>query len=73
MENKELLERAASEIRGLRNQNKEQRLRLQMFDDCMLLLTAHLHGRGEGAMSPDVVYEIEKALKNSVAEVKPSN
>lgn len=57
-----LLARALGEIKVLRNENREQAIRLQMFDDLKLLLhTRPNHGEGM-AMSPDIVYEIRQHL-----------
>lgn len=70
MENEELLSRAASEIRGLRNERKQMKARLDMFDDCMALLTARIERGGDGLMHPDIVYEIDKVIA-SAKIVKP--
>lgn len=65
MDEKELLQRAVSEIRGLRRERDISNARLQMFDDVM----SALHGKPalpqNGAMHPDIVYEIEKRLKEN--------
>lgn len=62
MENLELLQRASNEIKNLRSQNQLMAARLGVFDDMMMLLKATPVYPGYGAMSPDVVYEIEKAI-----------
>lgn len=59
-----LLTEAAHEITSLRQVNQRMNLRLQMFDDCMLLLKAQLPSTGMG-MGEDVVYKIEKAIAAS--------
>ncbi len=56
-----LLQEAANEIKQLRAQNKLMKVRLNMFDDMMLTLHAKLPSQGE-AMSPDLVFAIEKFL-----------
>lgn len=54
----DLLQRASSEIKSLRNQNNHMAARLDMFDKCMMLLTANLQTNNIG-MSPDITYEID--------------
>ena len=64
MNEKELLEKALSEIQSLRNQNQLMRARLDMFDAIMSALhgqPAHVH---IGLMSPDIAHEIQKHLKS---------
>lgn len=62
MDEKELLERALSEIRGLRKQNELSRARLDMFDAVMSALHGTPAREGVGMMHPDIAYEIEKHL-----------
>lgn len=62
MENKELLQRASIEIKGLRSQNQLMAARLEVFDSMMLLFTSTPAYRG-GGMSPDIVYEIDNAIE----------
>lgn len=63
MDNLELLQRAKGEIVSLRNQNQLMAARLGVFDDMMMLLKSAAVYPGYGAMSPDVVYEIDKAAE----------
>lgn len=70
MENKELLQRASSEIKQLRSQNQLMAARLEVFDSMILLFTSMPQRQG-GLMSPDVVWEIEKAI--SVDELNSDN
>lgn len=63
MDEKELLERALSEIKGLRRQNELMRARLDMFDNVMSALHGQPAHETRGAMSPDIGYDIEKYLK----------
>ena len=58
-----LLQLAKNEIISLRNQNQLQAARLGVFDDMMMLLKATPVYPGYGAMSPDVVYEIDKSIE----------
>lgn len=62
MEDKEILERALSEIKTLRNQNQLMTARLDMFDAVM----SALHGTpSQGrlvAMHPDIAFEIQKRI-----------
>ncbi len=55
----ELLKSASTEIKTLRSQNNSMSARLDMFDKCILLLTANINTRGQG-MSPDLVFEIDR-------------
>lgn len=61
-EEQELLQRASNEIKGLRNQNQTMATRLDMFDKCIMLLTANLHSSGQG-MSEDIAWKIDKFLE----------
>lgn len=63
MDNKELLQRASSEIKGLRSQNQLMAARLGVFDDMMMVLKTPAVYPGYGGMSPDIVYEIDKAIE----------
>lgn len=64
MNEKELLERALSEINGLRNQNQLMRARLDMFDAVMSALHGQPAKEHGGLMHPDIAYEIQKHLKS---------
>jgi hypothetical protein len=64
----ELLKSATLEIKGLRSQNQIMKARLDMFDDCIALLSARVERSGMG-MSPDLVWEIEKHIE-SITEPK---
>lgn len=68
MDTKELLQRASNEIKGLRSHNQLMAARLEVFDSMMLLFTSPPAYKG-GAMSPDIVYEIDKAIERE--ENKP--
>lgn len=63
MENLELLQRAQNEIKTLRSQNQLMAARLGVFDDMMMLLKTPAVYPPCGMMSPDVVYEIDKAIE----------
>lgn len=73
-EEKYLLQDAAAEIKQLRQANQAMGLRLQMFDDLMLLFRTGPAYQGI-AMSEDVVYKIEKAIvsdeQDAAAEKMP--
>lgn len=58
----DLLQRSSNEIKSLRKENQLMRTRLDMFDSCMMLLTAHVRQEG-GGMSPDLVWEIDKYIE----------
>lgn len=62
----ELLKSAVSEIRMLRNENKQMGARLDMFDKCFLLFTTVPAYQGQG-MSPDLTWEIEKHIEQNTA------
>jgi len=64
----ELLKMAVLEIKQLRNQNQIMKSRLDMFDDCVALLSARVE-RGVMGMSPDFLWEIEKHIE-SITEPK---
>lgn len=70
MENKDLLQRASGEIKSLRSQNQLMAARLEMFDSVMLLFTSAPAYKGVG-MSPDIVWEIDKAI--SIDELNQGN
>lgn len=63
MGNKELLERASSEIKGLRAQNQLMSARLDVFDSIMLMFGSTPAYRGQGIMHPDIVHELDKAIE----------
>lgn len=65
MDEKELLTRALSEIKGLRSRNEIMAARLDMFDAVMSALHGQPARQSGGLMHPDIVYEIEKHLKAS--------
>ena len=58
----QLLQEASNEIKRLRNSNNLMAARLDTFDKCVLLLTAHLEG-GQTGMSPDLVWEIDQFIQ----------
>lgn len=60
-----LLKMAALEIRQLRNKNEIMKARLDMFDDCVALLSARVE-RGSMGMSPDFLWEIEKHIEGAI-------
>lgn len=59
-----LLKSAAVEITSLRRQNELMSARLDMFDKCMILLHTTPAYPSQG-MSVDIVWEIEKHLKET--------
>lgn len=63
MDTKELLQRAKSEIVSLRNQNEKLNIRVEAIDDMLSLLHGKPGTKTTGAMHPDIVWEIENALK----------
>lgn len=72
MNTKELLERASSEIKQLRAQNREMASRLDVFDKMMLLFTSAPAYPGYGMMHPDIVYELDKAIELEESKSKQS-
>jgi len=66
-----LLKEASNEIKQLRSQNNLMAARLDMFDKCVLLLTANIQGSNRG-MSPDLVWAIDKFVSEKET-VEPSN
>lgn len=64
MEARILLGEASAEIRDLRRKNELMRARLEMFDSMITLLHTEPARQSQG-MSPDVVYAIEKFLKDN--------
>lgn len=64
MNEKELLERALSEIKGLRRQNELMHARLSMFDAVMSALHGTPAHESRGLMHPDIAHEIEVKLKS---------
>ena len=64
-EEQRMLQEAANEIRSLRIQNEKMSARLDVFDTMMRLFHSTPNWGNSGGMSPDLVYEIEKYLKNS--------
>ncbi len=63
MDYKQLFEMASSEIKVLRSQNQAMASRLEVFDKMMLLFTSAPAYPGYGMSSPDVVYELDEAIK----------
>lgn len=63
-----LLTEAAGEIKALRRQNDIMSARLDMFDKMMKLFHAAPNYGENGLMSPDLVYSIEKYLKEQEQE-----
>lgn len=59
----EMLQAAANEIKSLRRQNQMMAARLEVFDNCMLLLKTRPDYPSQG-MSPDLVWSIETHLEN---------
>jgi hypothetical protein len=62
MDYKQLFEMASSEIKVLRSQNQAMASRLDVFDKMMLLFATAPAYPGYGMSSPDVVYELDKAI-----------
>jgi len=58
-----LLKYASNEIKSLRNQNNLMAARLDVFDKCILLLTANTQSSGM-VMSPDLAWEIDKFVSS---------
>ncbi len=58
----QLLKAASNEIKMLRNQNQSMSSRLDMFDKCILLLTANIHSQG-GCMGEDIAWEIDRYIE----------
>lgn len=65
MDSLELLNRANEEIKTLRHQNELMSARLTMFDDVMLILNACPIYKSSGLMHPDIVHEIDRAIKDN--------
>jgi hypothetical protein len=68
----DLLKRAAEEIKQLRSQNQLMTARLDVFDKMMLLFTVSPTFAGQG-MGPDIVYDINKQIVKSEAELKEAD
>lgn len=66
----ELMKRAAAELKWLRGENRDQRNRLQMFDDVMFLLRTNTGGGGMNATNMDTVRELETAAAKAEEENK---
>lgn len=62
MNEKELLERALSEIQQLRRQNELMNARLQMFDAVMSALHGQPAVDRAGGMVPDIAWDIQKRI-----------
>ena len=67
-----LLLSAKNEIVALRSQNQLMAARLGVFDDMMMLLKSAPVYPTYGGMSPDLVYEIDKAIECEKSKVQPS-
>ena len=67
-----LLLSAKNEIVSLRSQNQLMAARLGVFDDMMMLLKTAPVYPGYGGMSPDIVYEIDKAIECEKSKVEPN-
>lgn len=65
-----LLQRAANEIKCLRNENKIMAARLDTFDKMIAVFNAQPERQG-GAFSPDVIYEIEKHITDELSKPQP--
>lgn len=63
MEVNELLNRALNEISELRNENKHQQIRLDMYDEMMKLFHTKVPQKGGGMMIPDIVHELKVAIE----------
>jgi hypothetical protein len=63
MDYKQLFEMASNEIKALRSQNQAMASRLDVFDKMMLLFTTGPAYPWEGMSSPDIVYELDKAIE----------
>lgn len=68
----DLLQIASNEIKQLRNQNNIMRTRLDMFDNCMLLLTANIQSNQQG-VSPDITWEIDKYIESGTIVSSKNN
>lgn len=58
-----LLKEAACTIKDTRRENEMLRARLSGFEDAMLLLKTQPSWGGQGLMSPDIVYDLEKRVE----------
>lgn len=66
MNEKELLQRAKEEIKSLRAVVERQSIRLDAIDDMLVMVFAKPGSKSSGGtMSPDIVFEIETAIKKS--------
>lgn len=61
----QLLREASNEIKSLRGQNNLMGARLDMFDKCILLLTANIQDNRTG-MGEDLVWKIDKFIEQNV-------
>lgn len=66
METKELLMRAREEIVSLRREKEKLSIRVNAIDDMLSLLNGKPGFKTEGVMSPDVLWELNKALQEPV-------
>lgn len=60
-EESQLLKSAIVEIKSLRSRNQLLTARVDMFDECMLLLRTNLNYQNQG-MSEDLVWKMEKFI-----------
>lgn len=65
MEDKELFQRAREEIRTLRRENEILDAKVSTFDAVMSALHGKPATRSQGAMHPDVLFELEKRLSEA--------
>lgn len=70
---KDMLMRASEEIKSLRRENERLAIRVNTLDDLLCLLHAKPGVRVEQGASPDVTWEIEKAIREDDAHsAKPA-
>lgn len=67
----ELLKSAIEEIRSLRIQNRQMSLRLQMFDDMMLVLRSNPNYGASQGMGEDIVWKIERFIESQKVVQEP--
>lgn len=70
-ETQELLHRAVLEINSLRRSNELMSAKLEMFDNVMSALHGQPAANRRGGMSPDLVWEIEKHLREFTEQANP--
>lgn len=57
-----LLQDASNEIKKLRNSNSIMSAKLDMFDKCFMLLTAHIDAGCSMGMGEDVAWQIDNHI-----------